>query len=42
MMIMAFSLLRNIVFSVKRKGKVSPSLGLEHISKMLELSMLFK
>ncbi len=33
---MVFSLLRNIVLSVKRKGKVSPSLGLERNTKMLE------
>ncbi len=39
---MVFSLLRNIVFSVKRKGKVSPSLGLECNTKMLEPSVLFR
>ncbi len=42
MAIMLFSLLRNIILSVKRKGKVSPSLGLERNTKMLEPSMLFR
>jgi hypothetical protein len=36
------SLLRNIVLSVKRKGKVSPSLGLERNAKILEPSLLFR
>jgi hypothetical protein len=42
MAIMVFSLLRNIVLSVKRKGRVSPSLGFESSTKMLEPSMLFR
>jgi hypothetical protein len=42
MAIMVFSLPRNIVLSVKRKGKVSPSLGLGRNTKMIEPSVLFR